>query len=690
MLFLEVVMKMNNLCLLLFLLFISFQCIAQNLSDVERLLESNDIESTEDGYEDMMNTLIYLYKCPINLNTAGFDSLKMLFFLSDSQIDELLKFRQRHGEFKDIHELLLVPGFGQRDLDNISSFIVLGSSGNLYAESLHARHEILARIKTNLPVSEGYKKYSPCLYNSEKDYNVKVKNRFYGPPIGALFKYKYTYNQQFQGGMVLENDPGEGYFTRYQKIGFDFLSVYLAYAGKHWLQQVVIGDYKLQWGQGLVAWCGFPMGKSGVAVGNEKAGKGFAMNTSTDENKFMRGLAFSLKLRKNISLDLFFSYKKTDGTLVLQDTLEHEDYIKVSLYESGYHRNDNECAKKHALKTLASGVSCHWNASAFKVGVNALFYNFEPGLISGRQDYQQYYDDGKNRWLFSVDYKTAIRGIYLFGETALCARGAIATVNGIRMGKGIVSGCLLYRHYGKRYISHYAAGFGEFSNTSNEEGVYCGLDIAWLKNLKLSLYYDWFHFFSARYMITKPDWGWEFLGNLVYSRSICEHSLNYKREVRPEDLTGGIPALRCKHEIRYQFTCRWNEHWESRTRASMLFYKKCMSKEQGMMVYQDIMYQDIREKFKMQCRVAWFNTDSYQSRLYAFENNALYAYSFPSFMGEGWRTYINLAWKPLKGLTFYFKSGIIIYTDRNSIGSGLMYVNGNKKYDMLLQVRFTI
>lgn len=684
-------MKMNSLRLLFFLLFVSFQCFAQNISDVERLLESNNIESTEDGYEDMLNTLLYLSKYPIDLNTAGFDSLKMLFFLSDSQIDELLKFRQKHGEFRDIHELLLVPGFGQRDLENISSFIALDCSrGNSFSESIRTRHEILARVKTALPLAEGYKRYAPYLYENEKDYNVKVKNRFYGPPLGTLFKYKYIYNQQVQGGIVLENDPGEGYFTRHQKIGFDFLSMYLAYAGKRWLRQVVVGDYKLQWGQGLVAWGGFSMGKSGVAVGNEKSGKGFILNTSTDENKFMRGVAFSFAPKSNMTLDVFFSYKKNDGTLTPLDTIEHEEYVKVSLCESGYHRNDNECAKKRALKTLASGVSYHWNTSAFKVGLNTLFYNFRPGLLSGEQIYQQYADDGMNRWMFSVDYKTAIRGIYLFGETAVCDRGAIATVNGMRIGKGAVAGCLLYRYYGKRYISHYAAGFGEFSNTSNEEGVYCGLDVDLLKGLKLSLYYDWFRFFSARYMIAQGDWGWELLGCLVYAHSIYEHSLRYKREVRPEDLSGGIPALRCKHEIRYQLACHWHERWECRTRASMLFYKKAMNKEKGIMVYQDIIYQDIKEKFKMQCRVAWFNTDSYQSRLYAFENNALYAYSFPSFMKEGWRSYINLAWKPIKGLTCYFKSGITIYSGQDSIGSGLMRITGNKKYDMLLQIRFTI
>lgn len=62
---------------------------------LKKLLETNDIESSEDYYEDMINSLIRLSAQPINLNSAGFDSLKMLFFLSDAQIDNLLDFRKK-------------------------------------------------------------------------------------------------------------------------------------------------------------------------------------------------------------------------------------------------------------------------------------------------------------------------------------------------------------------------------------------------------------------------------------------------------------------------------------------------------------------------------------------------------------------------------------------------------------------
>ena len=72
---------------------------AQESSDIEKLLESNDILHSEEGYEEMIRTLLHLQRYPLNINTAGFDSLKMLFFLSDSQIDRILSFRKKYGRY---------------------------------------------------------------------------------------------------------------------------------------------------------------------------------------------------------------------------------------------------------------------------------------------------------------------------------------------------------------------------------------------------------------------------------------------------------------------------------------------------------------------------------------------------------------------------------------------------------------
>ena len=89
---------------------------------------------------------------------------------------------------------------------------------------LRSRQELLTRAKVSLPLQEGYTTYSPVDFDTRKEYERKADNRFHGPPVGLLLKYKATIGQHLQAGLTLENDPGEGYFTRYQKTGFDFLS----------------------------------------------------------------------------------------------------------------------------------------------------------------------------------------------------------------------------------------------------------------------------------------------------------------------------------------------------------------------------------------------------------------------------------------------------------------------------------
>ena len=450
---------------------------SQSIPDIEKLLETNDIESSEDYYEDMINSLIRLSAQPINLNSAGFDSLKMLFFLSDAQIDNLLDFRKKHGAFTHPNELLLIIGISQQDLSNIKPFIRIGTYTPEKQSRYHLSQEILARLKMTRPKQAGYKKYSRKAFLYEKDYLAKKQSRFQGPPVGTLLKYKISNQQHWQGGLTLENDPGENYFTKNQKTGFDFLSVHVCYTPEKIIHRIIIGDYKLQWGQGLLAWSGYSSGKSTSTLSNEKSGNGIAPYTSTDENRYLRGIAASLHPTRTVTTEIFVSYKKTDGNLADLDTLTPEAVQTASLYQTGYHRNSSECEKKHILKEFTTGLSTRLNHRYFRIGIQLLHYNFSPPLTIGKASYQQYNETGNQRTLVSIDYKTGGYHFYLFGETARSGNGTWATINGLRY-SGIprLALCALYRHYDKGYHSHYNSGFAEYSNTTNEEGLYLGLE----------------------------------------------------------------------------------------------------------------------------------------------------------------------------------------------------------------------
>lgn len=549
----------------LFVLGTSGMLYPQELTDIERLLEANDIQPSEEGYEEMVGVLLQLQATPLNLNTAGFDSLKMLFFLSDSQIDNILLFRKKYGVFLSVEELLLVGGIGKRDLLNIRPFVQVGDVSvrqRIKAVRNTMSHEMIVQGKLNMPFQEGYKRYSPRNFKTEEQYRKKLDSRFRGIPLGTLVKYKMKIGKHLQGGITLENDPGEAYFTRYQKTGFDFLSFHLYATAGGTVRTLALGDYRMQWGQGLLMWGGFASGKSAVALGNEKSAQGIAPYTSADENNYLRGIAMALKPLPDVTAEIFFSCKKTDGNILEADSLAEEDVLTATLYQSGYHRNKNECKKKDVLKEWTGGISVRWNTPYVRLGINTLYYDFDPEIETGEKAYRLYNDTGDRRFLASVDYKTGRGGIYLFGETAYAAGRGIATVNGVRLSGGSrLALCALYRRYDKKYVSHYASGFGEYSNTSNEEGIYLGVDITPFRNMKVNAYYDRFRFFSSRYNAFMPGEGYEALVVVTYVHTGFGHLFRYKNEEKPEDWKNSVlgSTARSKSEFRYQFTYRMNK-----------------------------------------------------------------------------------------------------------------------------------
>ncbi|GAB1621110.1 hypothetical protein AAOGI_11600 [Agarivorans albus] len=56
---------------------------------------------------------------PINLNTASAEQLDSLKGVGESKSTAIVQYRQQHGNFKNIEQIVLVPGIGEKIyLDN--------------------------------------------------------------------------------------------------------------------------------------------------------------------------------------------------------------------------------------------------------------------------------------------------------------------------------------------------------------------------------------------------------------------------------------------------------------------------------------------------------------------------------------------------------------------------------------------
>ena len=75
--------------------------------------------------------------------------------------------------------------------------------------------------------------------------------------------------------------------------------------------------------------------------------------------------------------------------------------------------------------------------------------------------------------------------------------------------------------------------------------------------------------------------------------------------------------------------------------------------------------------------------------IYTYENNALYAFSVPSYYYQGSRAYVLVRYKLRRHLDIWMRYGVFLYNNRQSISSGLEEIKGNRRSDFILQLRFT-
>ena len=118
------------------------------------------------------------------------------------------------------------------------------------------------------------------------------------------------------------------------------------------------------------------------------------------------------------------------------------------------------------------------------------------------------------------------------------------------------------------------------------------------------------------------------------------------------------------------------------------FDQKGKAASEGFMIYTDVLYKPVMKPFSGNIRLMYFETDDYNSRLYAYESDVLYSFSIPVFYDKGYRYYINLNYDIGKKLSFWAKWSQFLYSDRKSVGSGLDEIKGSRRTEVKLQAMY--
>jgi len=569
--------------------------------------------------EEMEETLRDLAEHPIDLNSAYSDDLARIPWLSPDQIESIRLYTYYHP-MKSVYELQLIYGLKDWEIRNLLPFVTV----------------VPANKKDNRTIADlmRYAKH-------EVDLRVDARNieDFTGDPMYASVKYKLNAANRIQAGIVLKRDAGELYNEKSR------YGAYLELCNIWRFQTIVAGDYKANFGLGLIMNSSLPLGKSSNATNLGYTSQGLRKYNGTSDS-FLRGAGATLRLG-DWRVSGFYSYRQPD-----------------SIYRQ------------------TAGVNVTYQKKSLRIGATLVDYWVKDSVPLRDNYYNGNYFRGTNQLAVSVDAQYAIKNVFLMAEVAAAqnTKWGAAALTGVRYSPvQDVSLLALYRYYSDMFDPHYGTSFSETTRLNDEQGAYLGADITRLRYWRFSVYSDFFWFKGPKYMIRESGtWGYDLMGQIGFMK-------NEKADLRLR--------ARIKHKgekDNYQFRYLMTNSVGSISLRTELDYVLCRRPDinimHGGMVAEQIEYRPSRVPLVGQLRVEGFYVPDWDNRIYSYENDVLYAFSIPAMYGIGVRYYANLRYRINDHYSLYLKASDTWYCDRWVAEKQL---RSNHKTDVHLMLRIS-
>lgn len=653
-----------------FWLLLATGAMAQNQRPWEQYL--NEVMTVEDAgstaWEQTYELLCELEQHPLNINHATREQLEELPFLSAQQVEGIMAYLWRYGRMESLGELMMISelDYPQRRLLTYFIYVDEQESANdrqplpsLRNIAKYGHHELIATGRVPF-------------------YERKGDNEGYlGSKYRHWLRYQFTCGDQVKAGIVGAQDAGEPFVANKNKTGYDYYSLYVQLRNIGRVESLVLGNYRVSMGMGLVMNNSFSLGKLAMLQNLGRSTYTLRAHSSRSVSSLF-GAASTIDLGRNLKLTAFASYSPADATL-------NKDGTVSTILDTDYHRTEMEMRKKHNLHLLKTGGSLRYNAHGLRLGVNTLYTHLDRTLKPNTSTlYRRHYPQGCDFLNLSLDYGYATPRWSLSGETATDRKGHLATINsvGLRL-SDVASLMLLQRFYSYAYTSLDAQCFSDGGKVQNESGIYLGWTWQPSQTFRLNAYTDYAYFAWARYQVSQSSYSLDNLLQATWQKHNWTLIGRYRFRLRQKDGEDKKTLInQLEHRGRLGI-----DYAGSHGLTGRLQIDGCRVQEAwGAMVSSSLSY--TRQWLRLNAGAGYFHTDNYDSRLYLYENGPLYTYSMTQFYGEGIRYWLMARAVIGKRLMLTAKIGVTDYFDRAVIGSSYQQVDASSLTDLDLQVRW--
>lgn len=653
--------------------------------DIQNIIDNLIGYQDEDlNYEELYESYLDLLNQPLDLNTASIEQLSNLYILNEKQITSLLNYRMEQGMLLSEYELQSIPNFDLQTIQKLLPFIIVkGDEDKINGKLFHRIYSnpnnyLIMRAEQTLETKRGF---------IEED----SMRKFLGLQQKYFIRYRNSIANDFSIGLTAEQDAGEKFLWEpaNKNVAFDYLSFHIQLQNKGRLKNMILGDYQLQSGQGLVLGGAFGTGKGGETINSIRRSNILAVPfTSAMENQYLRGLVLSYQINTRIMVTPFISITNRDSNLIL-DSLENSFVTSVS--GTGLHRNINEMSDRKSLNEKRLGFISQYAKNRLQTGIIYQYLNFDKEIIPVDNLYNQFSFSGRENHTTSAYVNYSIYNFALFGELAYQPARTFAFVTGLL---GSLSSnfdiAILLRNYPRNYNSFSSNAFSESSQPKNERGLYWGLKYKLHKYWLSTAYFDLFEFPWLQFRNYSPSHGYEWLFRLQFlPTKTMAYTLQLREESKQRNISTENPFYLTSQGIKrnlflnaaYSASSKLTMH----SRVQVSHYKFNQASTQGLAIIQDLTYDF--GKLKLSGRYALFATDDYDNRQYTSEKDMWLSYSFQPYAGEGVRRYVLIQYDLSKQLSFWIRYAHLRINDVEQLGSGLDTIESNKRNDIKFQVR---
>ncbi len=629
-----------------------------NQEPVEALTEETDDSHLTESLED-------LHEYRLDLNTATSAELTRLPWVTTLEAEEILAFRREH-EFETIEDLLNVPGFSRTLVEQCRPYFFVAQKGK--ESGWRFRGTARSRLGTELQARKGF-----------------LDGTYEGEQIGSLTRLHISGTRSnsdissMEIGLTNKKDPGE-------RLANGYASFYLGLASDEFGLRAVLGDYALEFAEGLVLWRSFASSKgSEVFSPMRKNGSGLKANTSTDETWSLHGAAVEWGTA-SFSLTAFVSDKKLSAT---RDSAGNV----TSIYASGLFRSAVEESKRDVLRERLYGVRSLFNPfTSLRVGATVYSALLSSPIFFATNE------PLNSLTVVGVDLSYTTSEMDLFSENARDASNNNAWIAGAmanlsrRVRIGVVA-----RSYAAGFQNLRGFAFSENSGPpDNEEGIYLALRVAPIQGMRFSFYTDEFQSKSASGTILERLRGNDLLinGQFAMSRAL-RGEIQFKEKSKPiagvsvDEYGRDVRPVESRTQQNVRATLETIPSpritWKTRAEVVSVSYSIRQPSERGYLIYQDVRCEP-DFTYSLSSRLIVFRTDSFDSRVYEFESDLPGAFSNPALFGSGLRWYILLRFALAEGIqaackySYEYKDGV------RSLGSGSSEILGSVNSRLSLQI----